>query len=171
MNARSRCLAALAAAVVGVGLARGADELPKRAGPFVVIVGAGEFTDRAISPRPTADADAKALFDLLIDPRYLGVRADRATLLLSAPDEKRRARTATRDAIIKSRFRPTSTCANGRVRTKGTCFGRVRTSRCRRGSSSRPSTAAGRGKRMVGAHPGAAGEEGRRGGVTSPSCG
>jgi C-terminal peptidase prc len=66
----------------------------KSHGPYVVIVGVGEFKDPAIQARPTADADAKALHALLTDPKYLGVPADRAKLLTSAD--------ATRDAIVKA---------------------------------------------------------------------
>jgi hypothetical protein len=66
----------------------------KSRGPYVVVVGVGEFKDPAIKPRPTADADAKALYFLFTDPRYLGVPADRAKLLTSAD--------ATPDAIVKA---------------------------------------------------------------------
>lgn len=66
----------------------------KPQGPYAVIVGVGEFKDKAISPRPTADADAKALHALLTDPKYLGIAADRAKLLTSAD--------ATREAIMKA---------------------------------------------------------------------
>ncbi|HEV3437082.1 MAG TPA: caspase family protein, partial [Gemmata sp.] len=74
----------------------------KAAGPFVVIVGVGQFQDKAIDPRPTADNDAKALFDVLSDPKYLGVPAERAKLLISTPDEKRGGQVATREAIVKA---------------------------------------------------------------------
>ena len=66
----------------------------KSQGPYVVVVGVGEFKDAAIKPRPTADADAKALHAMLADPKFLGVPADRAKLLLSAD--------ATRDAVVKA---------------------------------------------------------------------
>ncbi len=73
----------------GIGNADG-----KPQGAYVVIVGVGEFQDKAISPRPTADADAKALYTLLTDTKYLGVAPDRAKLILSAG--------ATRQAIVKA---------------------------------------------------------------------
>jgi hypothetical protein len=101
MNARVWLLGVVAAAVVGVAPVR-ADEPGKPAGPFVVIVGAGEFLDKTIDPRPTADADAKALYDVFTDPKYLGVPPARVKLLLSAADPKRGAEVATRDAIIKA---------------------------------------------------------------------
>src|SRR5687768_3938920 len=72
--------------------ANGANAKPQ--GPYVVVVGVGEFKDAAIKPRPTADADAKALHAMLTDPKYLGVHADRAKLLLSGD--------ATREAIVKA---------------------------------------------------------------------
>lgn len=94
-------LLSLAALLVGTQPAFGADP-GKAPSPFVVIVGAGQFQDKAIDPRPTADADAKALYDLFTDPKSLGIPADRAKLLLSAPDDKRPAQIATRDAIVKA---------------------------------------------------------------------
>ncbi|MCS7271569.1 MAG: hypothetical protein NZ703_10820, partial [Gemmataceae bacterium] len=36
--------------------------------PYLVAVGVGTFSDPAIQPRPTAEADAKALHALLRDP-------------------------------------------------------------------------------------------------------
>ena len=68
----------------------------------MVIVGAGEFQDKAIKPRPTADADAKALYDLLVDTKYLDVKPDRVKLFLSAADEKRHAAVANHDAVAKA---------------------------------------------------------------------
>lgn len=98
-----RSILALIAAAAGFGSpARAQEPEVKPAGPFVVIVGAGEYQDKAITARPTADADAKALYDLLTDPRYLGVPAGRAKLFLSAPDAKRNAEAATRDGIVKA---------------------------------------------------------------------
>jgi C-terminal peptidase prc len=93
-------LAAAAAALwTGAAQAR-ADEPVKKASAYVVIVGVGEFQDKAIDPRPTADADAKALYDLVTDAKYLGVSPDRAKLLLSAADPQRKGEVATRDAIV-----------------------------------------------------------------------
>ena len=101
MSTRYGILALLAAALAG-GPVRAAEPEGKSSGPFVVIVGAGEYQDKAITARPTADADAKALYDLVTDPRYLGVPADRAKLFLSAADAKRNGQVATRDAIVKA---------------------------------------------------------------------
>lgn len=100
MKARVWILGVVAALTVAVGMQSPAmaaepnGEPAKSQGPYVVIVGVGEFKDKAISPRPTADADAKALHAMLTDPKYLGVPANRAKLLLSAD--------ATREAIVKA---------------------------------------------------------------------
>jgi C-terminal peptidase prc len=99
-------LGVVAAAVSVVGAARPVQAEqpppPKPGGPFVVIVGAGQFADKAIQPRPTADADAKALYDLLSDPKYLGAKPERTRLLLSAPDAQRKGEVASHDAIVKA---------------------------------------------------------------------
>lgn len=96
----------LLAAVVAAAAASPvrADDPPAapKQGPYVVLVGVGQFDDKAIQPRPTAEADARALYDLLTDPKYLGVPADRAKLLTATPDEKRHAAKATRENIIKA---------------------------------------------------------------------
>ncbi|MBY0513234.1 MAG: S41 family peptidase [Gemmataceae bacterium] len=105
MNARTLLLAlaaSVAAAWSGGASPARAQEPNKAPTPFVVVVGVGQFDDKAIDPRPTADADAKALYDLLTDPKYLGVPADRAKLLLSAPDAQRKGQKATRDAIVSA---------------------------------------------------------------------
>ncbi len=98
MKTRVCVLSAVAALVVAFGAPRALAAEPeaetKPQGPFVVIVGVGEFKDAAIKPRPTADADAKAFHALLTDPKYLGVAPERAKLLLSGD--------ATREAIVKA---------------------------------------------------------------------
>ncbi len=100
MNPRlQRALAVLVVFAPASSTARAAD--PGK-NPFVVLVGVGHFTDKSLVPRPTAEADAKALHDLFTDPRYLGVPAERTKLLLSAPDPKRDSGTASRDAIVKA---------------------------------------------------------------------
>jgi len=95
------CVLAAAFGFLGAPQAR-ADEPAAKSGPYVVIVGAGEFQDKAIKPRPTADADAKALYDLLVDTKYLDVKPDRVKLFTSAADEKRHGAVATRDGIAKA---------------------------------------------------------------------
>ncbi|QDU21568.1 S41 family peptidase [Urbifossiella limnaea] len=102
MNARHTVLALIALAAGFGGRAAAAEPETKPGGPFVVIVGAGEYQDKAITARPTADADAKALYDVVTDPRFLGVPAARTKLFLSAPDAKRGGEVATRDGIVKA---------------------------------------------------------------------
>lgn len=101
MKTRVWVLGAVAALATMIGAPRalaadppanGADAKPQ--GPYAVIVGVGEFKDKAIQPRPTADADAKALHAMLTDPKYLGIAPGRAKLLLSAD--------ATREAVVKA---------------------------------------------------------------------
>jgi len=86
----------------GIPASARADEPAGKSGPYVVIVGAGEFTDPAIKPRPTADADAKALYDLLVDTQYLDVKPDRVKLLTSKADEKRHGGVANHADIAKA---------------------------------------------------------------------
>ncbi|MBX9581924.1 MAG: S41 family peptidase [Gemmataceae bacterium] len=103
MSRRVWALGLLAAAFLGVNTPARADEpAAKSSGPFVVLVGAGTYQDPAIDPRPTADADARALYDVFTDPKHLGVPADRVKLLLSAVDPKRPSEVATRDNIVKA---------------------------------------------------------------------
>jgi C-terminal peptidase prc len=92
------------AAVLGLAAPtlRADEPAAKSSGPYVVIVGAGEFQDAAIKPRPTADADAQALYDVLSDPRYFDVKPERIKLFLSKADEKRHAAVANHDAIAKA---------------------------------------------------------------------
>ena len=79
------------------------EEVPKaQQGPYVVIVGVAETADPTIQPRPSADADAKALFDLLSDKKYLDVKPERIQLLTSKVDDKRKGQKATRENILKA---------------------------------------------------------------------
>src|SRR5262245_26461574 len=100
MNARTRLfgLVAALAAALSPSLARAADPPADPSNgpgkPYLVAVGVGEFKDKAIHARPTADADAKALHKLLTDSKVLGVSADRAKLLTSAD--------ASKEAIVKA---------------------------------------------------------------------
>jgi C-terminal peptidase prc len=82
------------------------------AGPFVVLVGAGQFKDPTIQPRPTADADARLLYDTFADPAYL-TSPDRVILLTANPDPKRNERPATRDNILKAVHEAVTRTGNG----------------------------------------------------------
>ena len=71
-------------------------------GPYVVLVGVGQYDDKAIEARPTAEADARALYDVFSDGKYFAAKPGRVVLLTSTPDEKRHATIATRDNIVKA---------------------------------------------------------------------
>ncbi|MEO2090859.1 MAG: caspase family protein, partial [Gemmataceae bacterium] len=77
-----------------------ADKPPQ--GPYVVVVGVSDTADPTIQPRPTADADAKAVYDLFADKKHFDVAPDRLVLLTSKEDEKRKGRKATRENIVKA---------------------------------------------------------------------
>lgn len=61
---------------------------------YLIAIGAGQFSDPAIHPRPTAEADARALHALLQDPKVLGLSPERAILLTAAD--------ATRERIVQA---------------------------------------------------------------------
>lgn len=96
-------LLALAATVLAPLAARAADEAAKPPqGAYVVLVGVSDTADPTIQPRPSADADAKAMYDLFADDKYFEVANDRLVLLTSTPDDKRNGRKATRENIMKA---------------------------------------------------------------------
>src|SRR5262249_12862066 len=92
-------LVALAGAAPGL-----ADEPPvkavKPARTHAVPVGVGQPADKQINPRPSAEADAQALYDLFTNKDY--VDAGRAQLLLGSADASRKATLATRENILKA---------------------------------------------------------------------
>jgi C-terminal peptidase prc len=69
---------------------------------YVVLIGIGHYTDKNITSRPTADADAKAFYDLVTNKDYLGVDPAFVRLLLDSKDEKRGGEIATRANILKA---------------------------------------------------------------------
>ena len=81
--------------------ARAAEET-KEPQAYVVLVGISEYADQQIKPRPHAEADAKALYDLVIDKDYLGVDDEHVRLLLGNADAQRKSEPATRENIIKA---------------------------------------------------------------------
>lgn len=95
-----RLTAAVVVAVTGAGLR--ADEPAPPKGPFVVVVGVGQFADKAIEPRLTADADARAVYKLFADKGFSDAGPDRSILLTSVPDEKAGERKATRENVVKA---------------------------------------------------------------------
>jgi C-terminal peptidase prc len=83
--------------------ARAAEEKVSTGKPqaHVMLVGINDYADKQIKPRKFAEEDAKALYDLFTDKRYLGVEGDNIRLLLGSADEKRHSQPATRANIIK----------------------------------------------------------------------
>lgn len=77
-----------------------ADDKAPPSKTYGVIVGVADFKDAAIKPRPTATADAQALYDVLTDKTVGGVPADDVQLLLTAKDEKRPNKPATKENIL-----------------------------------------------------------------------
>jgi len=70
--------------------------------PYVVLVGISHYADKQIQPRPHAEADAKALYDLFTDKGHLGADADHMRLLLGTPNAKRHSEPATHENILKA---------------------------------------------------------------------
>jgi C-terminal peptidase prc len=96
--------AVLAALVLAVPLSAAADDAKKPASeqPYVVLVGISNYTDKQIKPRPHAEDDARALYDLLSEAKYLGVDRDHIRLLLGSEDTERKAIKATRANILEA---------------------------------------------------------------------
>ena len=65
-----------------------------------VIIGISEYQDSLVLPRPHAEDDAKALYDLLTDPERAACKQTRLRLLLGKEDAKYKAQKATRDNIL-----------------------------------------------------------------------
>ena len=96
-------LAALLSAALFAPLLRAEEPAAKPSqGSFAVLIGVGQFDDPAIKARPTAEADAKAMYDLVTDGKHIGIPADRVALLTSTPDEKRKGKKATKENILKA---------------------------------------------------------------------
>src|SRR5260370_15969517 len=76
-----------------------ADEAGKTK-PHVVLVGISDYADKQIKPRPKAEDDAKALYDLFTNKDHLGVDAKNIRLLLGKADEKRNSVEATHKNIL-----------------------------------------------------------------------
>lgn len=96
-------LAALFSAALLAPHLRAEEPAPKPSqGGYAVLIGVGQFDDPAIKARPTADADAKAMYDLVTDGKNIGIPAERVALLTSTPDEKRKGKKATKENILKA---------------------------------------------------------------------
>jgi C-terminal peptidase prc len=95
-------LGGLMAVVALASPARAAEEA---AAPraFAVLVGISKYEDKNIEARPHAEADVKALYDVLTDKGYLGLEKDRVRLLLGGEaDAGRNSQPATKENILKA---------------------------------------------------------------------
>jgi C-terminal peptidase prc len=70
--------------------------------PYVVLIGISEYADKQILPRPHAEADVKALYELFTDKKYLGVDAQHIKLLLGSADSKHPSEPAIHANITKA---------------------------------------------------------------------
>jgi carboxyl-terminal processing protease len=105
MSTQKRCVGRVSWALLTITLvlpafARAAEEARKPSQPHVVLIGVSEYADKQIKPRPRAESDAKALYDLVTSKDYLGAKPENVKLLLGKPDEKRDGAQATRKNIL-----------------------------------------------------------------------
>jgi C-terminal peptidase prc len=91
-------LCALACPTLQGRLQAAAEKKPSR--PHIVLIGISDYADKQIKPRPHAEDDAKALYDLFTDKQYLGADPKNVRLLLGKEDDKRHSRPATRKNIL-----------------------------------------------------------------------
>ncbi len=70
--------------------------------PCVVLVGVSKYADDQILPRPHAEEDVKALYDLVTSPDHFGIDPKYVRLLLSEVDPKRPSQIATHENIVKA---------------------------------------------------------------------
>ena len=105
-RALTSCLAGVLLIALAMASPAAADEAkaaPVPAGKqraFAVLVGISDYADKQIKPRPHAEADARALYDLFTDPKYQGVAARDVFLLLGKEDDKGKGKKATRAALL-----------------------------------------------------------------------
>jgi C-terminal peptidase prc len=76
-------------------------EEAKNPQPYVVLVGISNYADKQIKPRPHAEVDAKALYNVLADKKYLGFDAQHGKLLLGDSAKVSGSEPATRENILK----------------------------------------------------------------------
>jgi C-terminal peptidase prc len=98
----TRLLGALLAALALALPARADAEGKRPPTSYVVLVGISDYQDKQIKPRPHAEDDAKALYDLFTNKDYLGAPAGHVKLLLGGEDAGRHAEKATHANILKA---------------------------------------------------------------------
>jgi carboxyl-terminal processing protease len=81
---------------------RGSDAPSAAPHAYAVVIGISQYGDKQIKPRPHAEADAKALYDVFANKDYLGLDADHARLLLGSDDPARKSQPATQENILKA---------------------------------------------------------------------
>src|SRR4051812_27360646 len=75
---------------------------PAKGRTHVILVGISEYADKQIKPRPHAEDDVKALYDLFTNEDYAAVPKKDVTLLLGKEDKERGGQKATRAAYLKA---------------------------------------------------------------------
>src|SRR5438270_7439005 len=98
----TRLLGALLAVLALALPARTEAEGKRAPTSYVVLVGISDYQDKQIKPRPHAEDDAKALYDLFTNKDYLGTPAGHVKLLLGDADAGRHAEKATHANILKA---------------------------------------------------------------------
>jgi C-terminal peptidase prc len=93
------CLA-LTLALAAAAPVRAAEEAQPQA--YAVLVGVSHYADQHLFPRPHAEADVKAVYDVLTNKDYLGAPPAHVRLLLGSVDAKRGAQLATHDNVLKA---------------------------------------------------------------------
>jgi C-terminal peptidase prc len=97
---RLALLAALAVMATLAPWARAEDKATSKT--YLVLVGVSTFDDPAITSRPAAEKDAKALYQLFTNKDYLGVDPANARLLLGTEDKDLKSEPATKANILKA---------------------------------------------------------------------
>jgi hypothetical protein len=92
-------LAFVASGVAASSIRASEDAAPKT---YAVIVGVSEYADAQIKPRPTAEPDAKALYDVVIDLKFIGAGKGDVRLFLGKADDGRGSAPATKENILKA---------------------------------------------------------------------
>lgn len=70
--------------------------------PYVVLVGIDDYKDKQILKREHAEEDARSLYELFSNKKYLGVDKAHIKLLLGKADKQEDAELATRDNILQA---------------------------------------------------------------------
>lgn len=79
---------------------RAAEDVPQPTEARAVLIGISDYADKQIKPRKHAEDDARAIFDLLANKEYLGLKPENVRLLLGKEDAKRKSVPATRKNIL-----------------------------------------------------------------------